>query len=316
MGYEYADAQNISVRVLLNQFSKNFEYFDKNCYEKTLKYFDNKCPYTGEEITTSNCEKDHIVPMNRECCGLHVYGNVLIVAKSANKRKGAKNLEEFLENEPERLAKIQKFINNSGYKEIHEKYNNQLKLHSEELYKNVGALVKNSCEYFDKLCIVDKVKVPVSDDDFEKEVEIFARKMAEQESIKKISAAKDCPREAFNYNTPSLSKGDIVSICRKNGINIIGNHTKSAKNHTQDKYWANPNIDYLRYEWFLTLDDYNNRILYCFKIPANSISENQIKVRHDKQNLIDLQIYYNDNNFIDSRSGISFAQWLVKSIEY
>jgi len=61
MGYEYADAQNISVRVLLNQFSKNFEYFDKNCYEKTLKYFDNKCPYTGEEITTSNCEKDHIV---------------------------------------------------------------------------------------------------------------------------------------------------------------------------------------------------------------------------------------------------------------
>ena len=39
MGYEYADAQNISVRVLLNQFSKNFEYFDKNCYEKNIKIF-------------------------------------------------------------------------------------------------------------------------------------------------------------------------------------------------------------------------------------------------------------------------------------
>ncbi len=75
--------------------------------------------------------------------------------------------------------------------------------------------------------------------------------------------------------------------------------------YTNKKINANVQAEYVKYP--------GNSYLGLAGRVSYDISK---KVRHDKQNLIDLQIYYNDNNFIDSRSGISFAQWLVKSIEY
>ena len=44
--------------------------------------------------------------------------------------------------------------------------------------------------------------------------------------------------------------------------------------------------------------------------------EYNVKHRKDKTDLIDIQIYCDDNTFTDSRSGISFAKWLVKTINY
>ena len=75
-------------------------------------------------------------------------------------------------------------------------------------------------------------------------------------------------------------------------------------------------MEFLHENWNLILEDYINHKFYYFRIPANSISQNSIKVRSDKPNQIDLQIMYNDNNFTDYRSGISFAKWLIKSESY
>jgi 5-methylcytosine-specific restriction endonuclease McrA len=116
MGNEYGDAQNIAVRVFLNQFSKKFNtFFDDEYKQKTLKYFNYQCPYSGEDISDGNFVMDHIVPFNRECCGLHVYGNILLVTKEANKNKHHHSLEKFLKNEPERLEKIKRFMEESGF---------------------------------------------------------------------------------------------------------------------------------------------------------------------------------------------------------
>lgn len=64
------------------------------------------------------------------------------------------------------------------------------------------------------------------------------------------------------------------------------------------------------------LEDNINKILYCFEVPQNAIREYNVKCRKDKSDLIDIQIYCDDNTFTDSRSGISFAKWLVKTINY
>ena len=143
MGYEYGDAQNIAVRCFLNQFSKNFQYFDEYYKNKTLEYFDNKCPYTDVELTSANMVRDHVIPFNKEGCGLHVFGNVLIVDKKANSSKSSKPLEEYLKNEPERLAKIQKFIKVTGYLEIHKKYQEYLRKTCNELYKEIGVTIND-----------------------------------------------------------------------------------------------------------------------------------------------------------------------------
>lgn len=113
-----------------------------------------------------------------------------------------------------------------------------------------------------------------------------------------------------------LSKQDIKALCQKNGFIIQDNYTKARKNRTQNNYWANPNVKYLLKDWNLVLDDNSNNILYCFKIPANSIKLCQIKMRNDKPYQIDLQIQYNDPLFTDKRSKILFNKWLVKEINY
>lgn len=68
--------------------------------------------------------------------------------------------------------------------------------------------------------------------------------------------------------------------------------------------------------WILVLDDYVNNIIYCFKIPANSLNLNQVKTRNDQPNKIDLQIQYNDPFFTDTRSKILFNKWMIKKFNY
>ncbi len=149
MGNEYGDAQNIAVRVFLNQFSKKFPtFFNKEYKRKTLEYFNYKCPYSGEDISGGNFVKDHVVPFNRECCGLHIYGNVLLVTREANKNKHHRLLDEFLKNEPEKLRKIKKFMRESGFDRIQKKYNRQLYIHCQSLYKKIRKDIETDFEDF------------------------------------------------------------------------------------------------------------------------------------------------------------------------
>ena len=117
-----------------------------------------------------------------------------------------------------------------------------------------------------------------------------------------------------------LTKSEIKQICIKNGVNICGNFTIASKNkalRNNDIYWANPNVDFLDVDWYFVLNDYHNRILYCFTIKANSISKNQIKTRIlNNRNLMDLQIKHNNSCFVDIRSKINFLIFLVKTINY
>ena len=112
----------------------------------------------------------------------------------------------------------------------------------------------------------------------------------------------------------NLSRQDIKNICNSNGYNVNFTFNIASKNATQDVYWVNPNVDSLKEDWTLVLNDSINKTLYCFDIPANSIHYSHIKMKNQKE--IDLQINYRDLNFTDKRSGLLFKKWLVKTINY
>ena len=104
----------------------------------------------------------------------------------------------------------------------------------------------------------------------------------------------------------------------KKGYAINEDHTTYAsKNKTNYTYWANPQFSLLRQNWYLILNDWPNRTLYLFLIPANSISPDELMPRKDKPDIIDLEIYYNDPTFTDSRKKlVSFLKYKVDEMNY
>ena len=125
------------------------------------------------------------------------------------------------------------------------------------------------------------------------------------------------PQTSARHTDDKLGKAESIRLCREHGIEVTGKEiTFSSRNRTSPFYWANPNVSLLNLDWILILNDIIQNQLYIFEIPANSISPHAVTARNDKPQLIDLQIYYGDTAFTDSRSGISFEKWLTKTIPY
>lgn len=125
-GVAFGDVSNIGVRNILTEISKrNFDKIDDTYIRDMEAFFGNKCPYTGKDLTIlkqqNKIATDHIVPQNRDMCGLNVPGNLILVDKDANHKKGQMTVEDFLLNDNEffagvpieerkhRLAKIKEF---------------------------------------------------------------------------------------------------------------------------------------------------------------------------------------------------------------
>lgn len=177
-GIQLSDVSNPAIRhVLLKIGEEIFGQFNYEKQEEALKFFDYKCPYTGRLLVdendqwTEDVQLDHIVPQNRESCGFNATGNLIVVAKKANSKKGSKSFEEFLrhndnvegikdapiEVREKRIEKIKKF---------HEQYNgsididNQVKSRLYLTYSKVQKLLKSEIETIKGL-----IKISTLDDE-------------------------------------------------------------------------------------------------------------------------------------------------------
>ena len=112
-----------------------------------------------------------------------------------------------------------------------------------------------------------------------------------------------------------MDKNKAIKLFRQQGYQFCESITFSSKSGP-DKYWANPELCFLQADWDLILNDYINKKLYLFRISANSLALSQEETRKDRPNRIDLQIYYNDPEFTDSRSKISFKPFFIKELDY
>ena len=131
--------------------------------------------------------------------------------------------------------------------------------------------------------------------------------------IKPTSVITECNESPIK----SISKFDAIRLFKNSGLNILSrNCTFASKNSMSYLYWANPKTDLLEDDWWLILNDNINYKIHIFKISANSLDVDMIKVRADKPYLIDLQILFDDDRFTDTRSNIQFAKWYIKTLTY
>lgn len=217
--------------------------------------------------------------------------------------------------------------------EINFSYENPLGLKFIELFKkenfnasDITKFIKNNELSSNNIAEIKKVLL---NEELVKGIlkDYFLKNYTEQEYLSAIKDMTIDIQMSKNF-TPQISKNTYIvrknvtsstKIVDKNyfkNLLSLKTFTFASKNKSSDKYWANPNIEFLHENWNLVLNDNTKSKWYYFQIPANTISLRQIVVRHDNPNQIDLQIRYNDSSFTDTRSGISFAKWLIKSESY
>ena len=113
-----------------------------------------------------------------------------------------------------------------------------------------------------------------------------------------------------------VNKSNAVVRFKEYGCAISKNVTFASSNRATNNYWANPPFDVLKQDWYLILHDRQKRELHLFAVPAGAVDAAELVCRSDREDRVDLQIYYNDPTYTDSRSKVSFAKFLVKSILY
>ena len=136
-------------------------------------------------------------------------------------------------------------------------------------------------------------------------------------SVKNNAEGRRFPRQNdAKTDSDRIRKNNAVRLLLSKGYDLYRTITFASKNTGAYNYWANPDDYYVKYDWSLILNDWMERKLYLFNIPAGSISDNVLVPRADKPDKIDLQIMYNDVTFTDNRSGFSFAKYLVGEVNY
>ena len=110
-GFEYGDVSNQALRNILTGVSRKiYGKVTQQDMQDAFDFFEGKCPYTGKDLRsavmnhTGEYAIDHIVPQNKECCGLNVMGNLIFVDKIANSKKNNQTVEDFLLNDQTVLA--------------------------------------------------------------------------------------------------------------------------------------------------------------------------------------------------------------------
>ena len=143
------DAANAFIRVLLSDAGELAGGLSDDEWDETLQYFDNRCAYTDEPITKDSAEEEHAIPINREHCGLHLYGNVLPATKAANRAKGGQHYRDFVD-DAERLRKIEDFMNEAGYHQRASPFQG-LRAYCESQYEVIKTLCKTNRRYLESL---------------------------------------------------------------------------------------------------------------------------------------------------------------------
>lgn len=181
------------------------------------------------------------------------------------------------------------------------------------------SLLKNATQLLDQIGL-----------DIQSAVKVFITRLVREQSISflldsiqpiqkaALPIDQTVTRNSVLYQSEKgdMTKSRALSLFRYEGVIFNRNVTFASKNRTAYNYWANPEFQMLKNDWYLILNDWSKKELYLFLIPANTINASELTARSDKSYLIDLQIAYSDDNFCDNRSGYCFLKHLIKQIKY
>lgn len=259
-GTTFGDVSNQAVRNILSEISKEIfgKFTDEQMEETMEKYFGWCCPYTGRYLKdeyykgTGNYATDHIYPQNRVWCGLNVMGNLVLVDKRANNKKGDQSVDEFLLYDTDvlgflddairqdRLQKIRDFQAKVGYDAL------KIKDSISHLMQARYAKVKEDQE----LCITDALSVlsdigicPVTDTVVKVTKKVSVVKVDKEDDFKKY-LIEDCGRTHSTANSYKVNRDKIMKELKIHDIASLEKYIDEAIDYcTRGKDQAKKNGD-------------------------------------------------------------------------
>lgn len=145
-----ADIANSAVRILLQRVGSDYDkqrnhepFRGKSDLDILTAFFDGRCCFCGVAFGRGNpATLDHLIPMNKEECGLDAWGNVVPCCRICNAEKQAKSWTKFIDQKAssrpvgaERKKRVRAFIRKYNYAPSFD-----LAPIADELYKEVGAI--------------------------------------------------------------------------------------------------------------------------------------------------------------------------------
>lgn len=143
-GNAIGNAQNLVVRNILSNLGQ--ESFNKQDWEETKAYFSNQCAYCGGE---GDLLMEHIIPINRQALGEHRLGNLAPSCRSCNSTKADKDFREFLDGDPDRIQKIEDYMESRNYVPLGD--NEQVGMVLEMAYKEISSVAQRYISILNEL---------------------------------------------------------------------------------------------------------------------------------------------------------------------
>lgn len=290
------DVANAFVRCILDDIAAMYGgYPDKAQMKETMEFFENKDPYSGEDLPKDkDLEYDHIIPNNKDYCGLGIMGNVVKTSAKNNREKGSKNYIEFIKEKVANKEQAQKII--SKIKEFQKKSKYEKNIIENKKMEEIKVLCqKKYDEINDDLKKLKKECMEILG------VEFDTSKLKEPNNTYTVLNYL----EYKDIDTDEIRENYKIFRISDNGVY---------------KPSTPPSLEWLKQDWWLILNDTKNCKIHVFCIQANKISEDKIKNnigKRDDKDVINFNIYKEkDGIFCDKKSSICFNKWLEKSLDY
>ena len=110
-------------------------------------------------------------------------------------------------------------------------------------------------------------------------------------------------------------KGDAVQFLKGRGVPVEGRKANYAVLSQDGKtFWMNPRVERLKDDWWLILNDTEEKKVHVLFVPKGSLRKEQFLVRSDKPYYLDIHI--EKGAFVERKSGVDFSPYFLEVVSY
>ena len=110
-------------------------------------------------------------------------------------------------------------------------------------------------------------------------------------------------------------KVDAIKFLKGRGVPVDGRKANYAVLDQAGKsWWLNPRTERLEDDWWLILNDTEEKKVHVFFVPKGSLGKERFLARSDKPYYLDIHI--EKGTYVERKSGVDFSSYLFEDVAY